>query len=297
MMKIKCTLITIAFFTVFSAFSQTNLSNYKYVIVPNRFDFLKKKDQYQLNSFAKFLFEKHGFNAFLEGEDYPEDLKRNRCLALRSNVSAESGMFKTKLKIELMDCNDQIIYTSPMGESREKEYEKAYNIALRQAFEELGKLNYAYVSNENVSSLTSTSSTSQQLDVKNEVSEEIQELKAEIENLKKAKEIAKVEEKSDESPVVSKPNNREVSPELSKVITQPVNKKDSSDVLYAQPITNGFQLVDSSPKVVYKISKTGIDNVFLVEGKSALVYKRGNNWVIEYYVEDTMKTEALNIKF
>ncbi|RED50043.1 hypothetical protein [Seonamhaeicola aphaedonensis] len=300
-MKIKFTLLIIAFSTVFFAFAQTNLNNYKYVIVPNRFDFLKKKDQYQLNSLAEFLFKKHGFNAFLEGEDYPEDLKRNRCLALRSDVSAESGMFKTKLKIELKDCNDQTVYTSPFGESRDKEYEKAYNAALRQAFEGLGKLNYNYVPNKGVSSLNSISSTPQESDVKNEVSEEIKELKAEIETLKKAKQTVQVEAKKEALVVIQEPKKEVVTaapPKNNNIKpTKTIEDKTPSDVLYAQPITNGFQLVDSSPKVVYKINKTGIDSVFLVEGKNAIVYKKGNSWVIEYYEEDTMKTEALNIKF
>ncbi len=31
----------------------TNLNNYKYVLVPKKFDFLKEADQYQLNSLTK----------------------------------------------------------------------------------------------------------------------------------------------------------------------------------------------------------------------------------------------------
>ena len=51
----------IALIVVSNVYSQSNLNDYKYVIVPNKFDFLKENDQYQLNSLAAFLFEKYGF--------------------------------------------------------------------------------------------------------------------------------------------------------------------------------------------------------------------------------------------
>ena len=71
----------------------------------------------------------------------------------------------------------------------------------------------------------------------------------------------------------------------------------ASNVLYAQEIENGFQLVDSSPKVIYRIKNTSLKNVFLVEGKNAMVYKKGDDWVIEYYSGSTLEQDPLNIKF
>ena len=37
--------------------------------------------------------------------------------------------------------------------------------------------------------------------------------------------------------------------------------------------------------------------LFLVEGKNAIVYKKGYDWVIEYYSGSTLEQEALNVKF
>ena len=132
----KTSFLSIVFvcFFITSMFSQTNLNEYKYVIVSKKYDFLKRADQYQLNSLSKFLFNKYGFEALMEGEPYPADLIKNRCLALKADVLKGSGMFKTKLTIQLTDCNDRLVYTSGMGESREKEFKKAYTAAIRQAF-------------------------------------------------------------------------------------------------------------------------------------------------------------------
>ena len=68
-------------------------------------------------------------------------------------------------------------------------------------------------------------------------------------------------------------------------------------MLYAQETENGYQLVDSSPKVVYKIKGTTLKNVFIVEDKNAVLYKNGDSWVVEYYANNILKQEELNIKF
>lgn len=286
-MKAKIFPILIACFIATSVFSQTNLNKYKYVIVPDRFDFLKGKDQYQLNSLSQFLFNKYGFETLMEGTVYPEDLIRNRCLALKSDVIKDSGMFKTKLSVELKDCNDQVVYTSHVGESREKDFKTAYNKALRDAFRHLATLNYKYEpSSEDITAMAAskTSETS-------EVAQEIQQLKQEIKNLKKAKEA--------EVAVVETP--KVIIPQPKPVEKKEVDKtsviEGVSNVLYAQEIDNGFQLVDSSPKVVYKIKNTGLNNTFLVEGQSAIVYKKGDDWILEYYTDHVLKQDVLNIKF
>ena len=43
----------------FNAFAQTALNQYKYFSVPERFEFLKESDQYQVNSLTKFLLQKN----------------------------------------------------------------------------------------------------------------------------------------------------------------------------------------------------------------------------------------------
>ena len=138
----------LAFFIISSTFAQSNLNNYKYVIVPKKFEFLKEANQYRLNELTEFLFNKYGFQALMEGDSYPDDLLKNRCLALKSNLIKDSGLFKTKISVELKDCNDQVVYTSEVGESREKDYEKAYNEAVRNAFKSFETVNYQYVPKE-----------------------------------------------------------------------------------------------------------------------------------------------------
>ncbi|WP_062062091.1 hypothetical protein [Aquimarina longa] len=127
-----------------SAKAQGSINDYKYIVVPKNYSFLKGDDMYQLNSLTNFLFNKYGFEAYMQGNEYPKDLKDNGCKALRADLKRKSSMFVTKLTLDLIDCNGTIIYTSEEGKSREKEFKKAYHEALRDLFKSVKTLNYKY---------------------------------------------------------------------------------------------------------------------------------------------------------
>ena len=49
-------------------FAKKGLNSYKYVLVPNQYEFQKSEDQYQINSLTKFLFDKEGFTVLSSSE-------------------------------------------------------------------------------------------------------------------------------------------------------------------------------------------------------------------------------------
>lgn len=67
--------------------------------------------------------------------------------------------------------------------------------------------------------------------------------------------------------------------------------------LYAQPIANGFQLVDSAPKVLYVLQKTELQDLYILKDKNGILYRKDDKWIIEYYVNETWKQESVLIKF
>lgn len=127
----------LVFCSVSEGFSQESLSDYSFVVVPEKFDFVSEKDKYQLNSLTKFLFNKHGFNAYFDRE--MPDVRR--CDGLWARVEGRPEMIRTKVVIILNDCKGNEIFRSEVGKSKLKEYSKTYSAALRNAFvsiEELG---------------------------------------------------------------------------------------------------------------------------------------------------------------
>lgn len=272
----------LAFFIISLLPAQISLNEYKYVIVPNKFEFLKEADQYRLNSLTQYLFQKNGFIAVMEEDKLPEEIVKNSCLALKADVLSNSGMFKTKLKVELKNCNGEVVYTSLEGTSREKKYAVAYNNAIRAAFNSFKDLNYKYEPNEKTLAMA-------EAETKKE--EEIKRLKEEIKSLKAVEEKVKVVEQVKTE--VKKPIEKEVEKEIKKDNI----KTFSKDVLYAQPTNTGFQLVDTTPKVVYTLYASGQEHIFIVKGRDAVIYKVDTGWVIAEQKGNRLEKKNLNIKF
>ena len=81
------------------------------------------------------------------------------------------------------------------------------------------------------------------------------------------------------------------------IVSSPaVMESVDSNVLYAQEITNGYQLVDSSPKVVYIAMATTMKDVFIIKNSNGVIYKKEGSWVAEYYEGEKLVRKILNIK-
>lgn len=75
--------------------------------------------------------------------------------------------------------------------------------------------------------------------------------------------------------------------------------EQTSETLYAQPISSGFQLVDATPQVVMKIYKTSSPSTYsAVKGTTqGILLLKDNQWFFEYYQNDTLVSEKVNVKF
>lgn len=75
--------------------------------------------------------------------------------------------------------------------------------------------------------------------------------------------------------------------------------KINPNQLFAQTISNGFQLVDTTPKVVLKMFKTSQADYYTAvsDTRNGVVFKKNNEWFFEYYENDKLVSEKLDIKF
>jgi hypothetical protein len=139
----KLQLIALLLLIHFSSFAQ-NVNDYQYVIVPEKYDFAKHIDEYQLNSLTQFLFNKYGFDSYRVRDEKPLGFTNGSCNALYADVESTSNYIVSRLKVVLKDCNGKIIYISEQGKSKDKDFKKSYHEALRNAFVSLEELEYAY---------------------------------------------------------------------------------------------------------------------------------------------------------
>ena len=255
----------------FSAYSQNTINHYKYVVVPERFSFLKENDQYSLNTLTKALLEDKGFTVYFDNNELPAEVANNKCQALSADVLEKSGMFTTGLTLLLKDCQGNIIFKSKEGKSREKEYRVAYNSALRDAFTSLDKVSYApntESAKEPAQSMTSPASEAPVKSTGSVTSQPVQ-------------------------PITATPAS-ETSVKSTAAVTN-----QSAGTLYAQAIANGYQLIDTTPKVVLTLLKTTAENYFIASNGTAngVVLKKDEDWVFEYYKDGKLISEKLLIKF
>jgi len=221
-----------------------SINDYKYVVVPGKFDWLSEENKFNLNSLTKMIFDKQGFETYYPSEKMPDELALDKCKALYADVLNDSGVLSTNIVIVLKDCTGKVVFKSMEGRSKQKTYQKAYYEALREASQSVNQLYYKYTGKETVA-------------------------KPAVQPVPAAQQAA--------TPVTVNNYNQ----------------------LFAQPIANGYQLVDSSPKVILKIYKTSQQDSYTAvsETKNGVVFKRGNDWIFEYYNNDKLVSEKLNIKF
>lgn len=284
----KSFLILLAFISFLNSYSQHKLSDYKYVIVPKQYQFQNEPGQYRINDLVKFMFKKVGFESFIEGEQMPEDLKYNFCLALRAEIET-SGLIKTKSVIKLVDCNRDVIFSSREGVSKEKEFKKAYNLSIRDAFKSFESINYEYIPNDKYRKSQTPSED-----------EEITKLKAEIKELKKKEPVPlatgvvvgekALEDKKEIQTQLVEENNSEVK----KVEDINIGDKQAYTV---KKISNGFILLDGNSNKGMTIFESGMKDVFIVKGKDAIIYKKGDSWLYSETNEANLITKIINIKF
>jgi hypothetical protein len=260
-MKIKLLLVTL--FCSVIGFAQS-INDYKAVIVPLKYDFLKSENQYRMATITKSNLSKAGFQAFYANEEIPAEFS-DRCQLLYIDVKKDNAFLVTKLFIEFKDCYGKVVYTSEVGKSKEKDYEAAYRESLNMAFVSVTALHYKY-SGKTVSPTGNRVGTG----AMNPAAVAVM------------------------TPAVTA---SVVTPAAT--VATPVADVSDPNLLYAQPTENGYQLIDKTPKVVMKLLKTSRPDSFIAikDGVQGTLNAKDNQWFFEYYQNDKLVSEKVVVKF
>jgi hypothetical protein len=86
------------------------------------------------------------------------------------------------------------------------------------------------------------------------------------------------------------------------VLEQNPNVREEKEItpstLFAQPILNGYQIIDAEPKVILKIYKTSDKNVYTaIKGSiQGILISKNGSWFFEYYQNDALVSEKIDVK-
>lgn len=267
-------LFSILLFSSYIGMSQAELNNYKYLIVPTKFDAFKQENQYQTSTLIKFLLSENGFDVVYDNA-LPPDLMSDRCLGLLVGLVDDSSMFTTKLTLTLKDCLSREVFKTQEGSSKEKDFKMAYSEAIKGSIKSsLSGAGYAYSAKSSGVPMV-------------------------VNNTPKVNESSAVQIASSPQLIQQKATPEEQSYINRTPVPSNITKANEVSVLYAQAISNGYQLVDSTPKIKYKMLKSSRTDVFLAEGDGhqGVVLKKGDTWYFEYYNGEQLMAQELSIKF
>ena len=237
-----------------------NFNEYKYAILPSKFAFTKEENQYNLNLLTKMYLQKYGFETYYNNENAPDEFVNSNCNKIFIDVLENNNLFTTKLKVLVKDCKGNVLATSDEGISKEKEYNVAYNLALRMAFD-----NFLILKGH--------------------------QFKPSQKSLGMIGEPANTVDKTDKVEVLQK----EIIPQKELVQNQMFEKKYK-----AMSTKNGFNLIAvSSDYKIFQLFKTSSKDIFIVnrDSVSGVLLNRNDKWFFEYYEDNVLKSELINITF
>jgi len=260
------------------------LNSYKYVVVPTHFEHFRKANQYQTSTLIKYLFAENGLPAVYDNEQ-PTELKVSPCMGVYTRFHDASGMFSTKVRLELVDCEGKTVLETAEGTSKEKDYVLAYREAIRQAFGSFAGISYAYSP-----PAPEPAQTARPPALPPARPEPAQPLPAAATG---AAAITAVSEPANEG--VAAPAQAEPV-----AVPEATGDGGAPELWYAQPIDNGYQLVDSTPTIRMKLMNTSRENTYiaLIDGQAqGTVFLKEGVWVHEYFENGNLQQKELRIKF
>jgi hypothetical protein len=255
-MKNRLFLIAIALFSSL-IYSQSSLNDYEMAIIPSKFEFQKEDNQYRINSTIKAFLKQKGFEAYVSTDVLPEGFLDYNCNKVFVNVIEDNTMFSTRIKIEFKDCRQVVLFTTDLGESREKEFAKAYNQALLLTLKSFDKAKYkfsgkTYYDDEAQEKLKSRDVES----VSNEVTKVIKS----------------------ETGVTYEKVTKNDKPVTNEIFVKVKNQATQQELV----------LYKTTRSAIYLCNK---------DGKSGVVFAKNEVWFFEYLDNGKLVSEKLDIKF
>ena len=241
------------------------LDQYKYFIVPKRFDIFKETNQYQSSTLVKYLMTKYGYEALYD-DAIPEELFLNKCRGATLQLAENSSFLLTRVSVVFLDCKGREVYRTPEGSSKSKDYKEAFAESIQEAMDVMAILKYEYVGEDSGQVTAPETPTEPFVTEKEETEKDSAE-----ELLIASSEV--IEEAATEAPETIESEIDKVREPLS--WTEAVNQ-------------NGFILNHLETGETWVLMRTSDPVVFLAysQNKQGIGFKQSNGWKLEYYLGD-----------
>jgi len=120
MMK-NFSILALVFLSI-TSFAQQN----KAIIISNKYEFQKEKNTFNINTMLKAILVSNSYQVFFDDEELPVEIAQNKCNALTGVLIDNSNLLVRKIKFQIRDCQNNLLFETAEVKTREKDIQNAY---------------------------------------------------------------------------------------------------------------------------------------------------------------------------
>ena len=141
----KILALLIALFSIIS-FAQKK----QIILISSKFDFQKEKNSYNINNMLKAILTSNNYEVYFDDAVFPLEIAQNRCNALTGVLVDNSNLFLTKVKLQIKDCQNNLLFETADVKSREKNIQDGFIEVIKLLSPEIKKYKPAVFKNKDV---------------------------------------------------------------------------------------------------------------------------------------------------
>ena len=141
----KILALLIALFSIIS-FAQKK----QIILISSKFDFQKEKNSYNINNMLKAILTSNNYEVYFDDAVLPIEIAQNRCNALTGVLVDNSNLFLTKVKLQIKDCQNNLLFETAEVKSREKNIQDGFIEVIKLLSPEIKKYKLAVFKNKDV---------------------------------------------------------------------------------------------------------------------------------------------------
>ena len=141
----KILALLIALFSIIS-FAQKK----QIILISSKFDFQSEKNSYNINNMLKAILVSNNYEVYFDDAVLPIEIAQNRCNALTGVLVDNSNLFLTKVKLQVKDCQNNLLFETAEVKSREKNIQDGFIEVIKLLSPEIKKYKPAVFKNKDV---------------------------------------------------------------------------------------------------------------------------------------------------
>ena len=122
----------------------------KVIIISNKYEFQKEKNTYNINSMLKAILVSNNYQVFFDDEELPFEIAQNKCNALTGVLIDNSNLLVRKIKFQIRDCRNNLLFETAEVKTREKDIQNAYIETIKLLSPELKKYDATVIQEKEV---------------------------------------------------------------------------------------------------------------------------------------------------